>query len=216
MKVIIAGTGRLGSRIARVLAAGGNDLTVIDLDEDRLADPALRARTLPGDACEPSILEEAGAFNADLLIAATGDDEDNLVISLLAKRQFAVPRVLARVNDTDNAWLFDSEWGVDVAIPAATPLVSLIEEAVGSTDTVALVRLARAGVNVLETAIAEKSRTAGRCLGDITLPAGSVVAAVIRQGQPAVPDATFRLLPGDEVLVVSEDATEQDIHAAFQ
>jgi trk system potassium uptake protein TrkA len=216
MKIIIAGAGRLGARIGHVLATASNDLTVIDLNEDRLANLALPARALPGDACEPSVLEEAGALNADLLIAATGDDEDNLVISLLAKRQFAVPRVVARINDADNAWLFDGQWGVDVAIPSATPLVSLIEEAVGASDTVALLRLAHAGVNILETVITETSRTAGRPLAEITLPAGSVVAAVIRDGRPAVPDATFRLHPGDELLVVSEDASEQEIHAAFQ
>jgi trk system potassium uptake protein TrkA len=120
------------------------------------------------------------------------------------------------VNDPDNGWLFDQEWGVDVAIPSATPLVSLIEEATGATDTVALLRLARAGVNLIETAITDTSGSAGRRIADITLPAGSIVAAVIHEGQPAVPDAAYRLQPGDELLVVSEGASEQEIHAAFQ
>ena len=218
MNVVIAGVGRLGAQVAKVLAAAGNDITVIDQDEDRLAEVAahLDARALPGDACEPSILEEAGALVANLLVAATGDDEDNLVISLLAKRQFAVPRVVARVNDTDNAWLFDHRWGVDVAVPSAIPLVSLIEEATGATDTVALLRLARAGVNVIETAIADKSRAVGRALADVELPPGTIVAAVIRRGRPSVPDSTLRLEPGDELLVVSSEATEQEVHAAFQ
>jgi trk system potassium uptake protein TrkA len=218
MNVVIAGVGRLGAQVAHVLAAAGNDITVIDRDEDRLAEVAahLDARALPGDACEPSILEEAGALVANLLVAATGDDEDNLVISLLAKRQFAVPRVVARVNDTDNAWLFDHRWGVDVAVPSAIPLVSLIEEATGASDTVALLRLARAGVNVIETAIADTSRAAGRPLADIGLPPGTIVAAVIRRGRPSVPDSTLRLEPGDELLIVSSEATEQEVHAAFQ
>ncbi len=218
MNVVIAGVGRLGAQVAHVLAAAGNDITVIDQDEDRLAEVAahLDARAVPGDACEPSILEEAGALVANLLVAATGDDEDNLVISLLAKRQFAVPRVVARVNDTDNAWLFDHRWGVDVAVPSAIPLVSLIEEATGASDTVALLRLARAGVNVIETAIADTSRAAGRVLADIDLPPGTIVAAVIRRGRPTVPDSTMRLEAGDELLIVSSEATEQDVHAAFQ
>ena len=218
MKVLIAGVGRLGSHIAHVLAAAHNDVVLIDQDEDRLADVAthIGATATPGDACEPSVLEEAGALNADLLIAATGEDEDNLVISLLAKRQFAVPRVVARVNDDDDAWLFDERWGVDVAVPAAMPLVSLIEEATGARDTVALLHLARAGVNVIETAIDSESRAAGRPLAEIRLPPRSVVAAVVRNGQPAVPDQTFRLAPGDELIVVSEDATEEDVRAAFQ
>ena len=218
MNVVIAGVGRLGAQVAHVLAAAGNEITVIDQDEDRLAEVAahLDVRALPGDACEPSILEEAGALVANLLVAATGDDEDNLVISLLAKRQFAVPRVVARVNDSANAWLFDHRWGVDVAVPSAIPLVSLIEEATGASDTVALLRLARAGVNVIETAIGDTSSAAGRALADIELPPGTIVAAVIRRGRPAVPDSTLRLEPGDELLVVSSQATEQDVHAAFQ
>ncbi|MBI3688622.1 MAG: TrkA family potassium uptake protein [Actinobacteria bacterium] len=218
MKVLIAGAGRLGVQIAKVFLATGGEVTIIERDDDRVAglQPQLSARVLVGDACEPSALEEAGALTIDLLVAATGEDEDNLVISLLAKRQFAVPRVVARVNDSDNAWLFDHHWGVDVAVPAATPLITLIEEATGAADTVALLRLSRAGVSVIETALTPHSHAAGHTLAEIPLPAGTVVAAVIRDGQPTVPGPQFRLQPGDEVLIVSEAATEGDIHAAFQ
>lgn len=156
MKVLIAGAGRLGTQIAQVLLAARNEVTLIDRDEDRVAD--LRGRLpgvllVAGDACEPALLEHAGVLTADLVVATTGDDEGNLVIALLAKRWFSVPRVAARVNDTDNTWLFDAHWGVDVAVPAATPLISLIEEATGATDTVALLRLSKAGIDVIETAI---------------------------------------------------------------
>ncbi|MFJ4205699.1 potassium channel family protein [Streptomyces sviceus] len=218
MNVIIAGAGRLGTQIAQVLAAAHNEVTLIDADDDRLAEleGRVQVRLIAGDACEPTLLEHAGALTADLLIAATGDDEDNLVISLLAKRQFSVPRVAARVNDTDNAWLFDGRWGVDVAVPAATPLISLIEEATGATDTVALLRLSKAGVDVIETAITPQSRTAGRALGEVGLPEGTVVATIVRDGQPTVPDPALRLRPGDEILLVSHNATDQEIHAAFQ
>ncbi|MEU5893279.1 TrkA family potassium uptake protein [Streptomyces sp. NPDC047461] len=218
MNVIIAGAGRLGTQIAQVLAAAHNEVTLIDADDDRVAELEGRipVRLIAGDACEPTILEHAGALTADLLIATTGDDEDNLVISLLAKRQFSVARVAARCNDADNAWLFDERWGVDVAVPAATPLISLIEEATGATDTVALLRLSKAGVDVIETAITPQSRTAGRALGDVPLPEGTVVATIVRDGQPTVPDPAVRLRPGDEILLVSHNATEQEIHAAFQ
>ncbi|MEH0416739.1 potassium channel family protein [Streptomyces sp. B21-083] len=218
MNVIIAGAGRLGTQIAQVLAAAHNEVTLIDADDDRVADLEGRipVRLIAGDACEPALLEHAGALTADLVIATTGDDEDNLVISLLAKRQFAVDRVAARVNDADNAWLFDGRWGVDVAVPAATPLISLIEEATGATDTVALLRLSKAGVDVIETAITAESRTAGLVLGDVRLPEGTVVATIVRDGQPTVPDPALRLRPGDEILLVSHNANEQEIHAAFQ
>ncbi|WP_338676521.1 NAD-binding protein [Streptomyces sp. SCSIO 30461] len=218
MKALIAGAGRLGTQIAQVLAAARNDVTLVDIDEDRIAEleGRLAVRLLAGDACEPTFLEHAGALTADLVIAATGNDEDNLVISLLAKRQFTVPRVAARVNDTENTWLFDPNWGVDTAVPTATPLISLIEEATGATDTVALLRLSKAGVDVIETAITPQSRAAGCSLAEITLPKGTVIATVIRDGQPTVPTPDVRLEPGDELLVVSHAATEQEIHAAFQ
>ncbi|MEU0654938.1 TrkA family potassium uptake protein [Streptomyces albogriseolus] len=219
MNVLIAGAGRLGTQIAQVLSTARNEVTLIDSDDDRVAE--LQGR-LPGvllvggDACEPALLEHAGALTTDVVIATTGDDEDNLVISLLAKRQFSVPRVAARVNDADNAWLFDARWGVDVSVPAATPLISLIEEATGATDTVALLRLGKAGVDVIETAITPRSRAVGRALGEVGLPEGTVVATIVRDGQPTVPDPAIRLRAGDELLLVSHSATEQEIHAAFQ
>ncbi|MFF1442785.1 potassium channel family protein [Streptomyces sp. NPDC058295] len=218
MNVIVAGAGRLGTQIAQVLAAARNEVTLIDVDDDRVAELEGRVpvRLVAGDACEPALLEDAGALTADLVVATTGDDEDNLVISLLAKRQFSVSRVAARINDADNAWLFDERWGVDVAVPSATPLISLIEEATGATDTVALLRLSKAGVDVIETAITPQSGAAGRALGEVRLPEGTVVATIIRDGRPTVPDPAIRLRPGDELLLVSHTATEQEIHAAFQ
>ncbi|MGW3208859.1 potassium channel family protein [Streptomyces sp. NPDC001135] len=218
MKVLIAGAGRLGTQIAQVLSAARNDVTLVEYDDERVAELGglPHVRLVAGDACEPGLLESADALACDLVIAVTGRDEDNLVISLLAKRQFGVGRVAARVNEAENAWLFDQRWGVDAAVPAATPLISLIEEATGATDTVALLRLSKAGVEVIETAITERSRAAGHTLGEVTLPAGTVVATVVRGGQPTVPSPEVRLLPGDELLLVSHEATEQEIHAAFQ
>jgi trk system potassium uptake protein TrkA len=218
MNVLIAGAGRLGVQVAQVLSASGNRLTVVDADHARL--DALRgrfeARFVCGDASEAAVQARADAPHADLLVAATGRDEDNLVISLLAKRRFAVPRVVARINDDENTWLFDHRWGVDIAVPAATPLVSLIEEATGSADTVALMRLSSAGVGIIETAITAGSRSAGRCLGDVVLPEGTLVATVVREGDPTAPRPDLVLRPGDELLLVSHSADEQEIHAAFQ
>jgi trk/ktr system potassium uptake protein len=218
MKVIIVGAGRLGSQFADVLASASNTVTVVDQDPERLVQVAGRAgvRTVTGDACEPSVLEAAGAFAVDLLAACTGEDEDNLVISLLAKRQFDVPRVVARINDQENSWLFDSRWGVDVAVPSTAPLISLIEEATGATDTVGLLRLSNAGVNLIETVIGPRSKAVEQPVSEVSLPRGCVVAAVIREGTPVVPDASYILRAGDEVLVVAQTAAEDEIHDAFQ
>ena len=218
MRVLIAGAGRLGRQSAHLLSATGHQVTVIDADQralDKLDGEPLY-RMVRGDACEPDVLERAGALNADLMVAATGEDEDNLVIALLAKRQFAIPRTLARVNDPDDAWLFDTRWGVDVALPAEAALVSLIGEAASATDTVGLVRLSTAGVTLIETHIDENSAAAGHTAAEITLPPGTVVAAVIHGTQPAVPGSDYQFQPGDTVLVVTNSASEKDIHNAFQ
>jgi len=218
MRVLIAGAGRLGEQAARLLAATGHQVTVVDRDQsrlDRLGGDHLH-RLVRGDACEPAVLESSGALTTDLLIAATGEDEDNLVVALLAKRQFDVPRVLARVNDPDDAWLFDARWGVDVALPAASPLVSLIEEAAGASDTIGLLRLSASGVNLIETHLDTESTAVGRTVADLPLPPGTVVATVIRDGQPTVPGGDYRLRTGDTVLVVTSTATEQDIRDTFQ
>ncbi|HVQ92760.1 MAG TPA: NAD-binding protein [Mycobacteriales bacterium] len=217
MNVTIAGAGRLGDRAAHLLAATGHQVTVIDRDQsrlDRLTDLTV-VRRVHGDACEPAVLEAAGILTTNLLLAATGEDEDNLVIALLAKRQFDVPRVFARVNDPDDTWLFDGRWGVDVALPAATPLVSLIDEATGGADTIGLLRLAADGVTLVETHVNAGSTAADRTLADIPLPPSTVVATVIRSGQPTVPTSDFRFQTGDTLLVVTTNATEQEIHAAF-
>ena len=218
MNVLIAGAGRLGTQVAQVLAASGNDVTLVDTDEARV--DALRgrfgARLVVGDASEAGVQERAGAAHADLVVAATGRDEDKLVVSLLAKRRFAVPRVVARVNDDENAWLFDQRWGVDSAVPAAAPIVSLIEEATGAADTVALLRLSSAGVGIIETAITTGSKAAGRPLGAVDLPEGTLVATIVRDGDPTAPTPQTVLQPGDELLLVSHSAGEEEIHAAFQ
>lgn len=217
MKSIVIGAGRLGVQIARALTESGQDVTLVEIDPRRVEvlPRGLAARVVTGDGCEPYLLEEAGVLNADLVVPATGDDEDNLVISLLAKRQFNVGRVVARVNDSDNGWLFDARWGVDAAVPSAAPLISLIEEANGSTAAVSLLRLGRAGVNLVETVIGATAMTAGRPLSDIDLPPRSIVAAVIRDGTPTVPDASYVLRGGDELLVLAETATREQIQSAF-
>lgn len=218
MRAIIVGAGRLGVETAEALMDAGHEVTLVEIDDDlaqRLGD-VLRCRVLLGDGCDPMVLEEAGALNGDVLVATTGDDEDNLVIALLAKRQFDVPRVVARINHPGNQWLFTDRWGVDVAVSAATSLMSQIEEATATADTVDLLELASAGVSVIETLIAERSLAAGRTLSEIRLPAATIVATVVRGGEPKVPNGSFRLEVGDEVLVVSESATAEDIHAAFQ
>lgn len=218
MRIVIAGAGTLGTQMASALTAARNEVTLIDQDDDVVESlkGRLRAQILLGDACAPDTLEEAGSLKADILVACTDGDEDNLVISLLAKRQFDVPKVVARVNDPENRWLFSERWGVDVAVSASSTLMSLIQEATGTSDTIGLVDLGRAGVRLIETTLSEDSLAAGKTLAEIKLPPGCLVTTVIRNGSATVPGGDFALEAGDEILVVSESATEGEIQAAFQ
>ena len=127
MRVIVVGGVDLPHHIEHALVAAGFDVCAIDSDSDRRHDPeGFGARRLFGDPIDPATLEAAGAWSADVIVAYTRSDEDNLVISLLAKRRFEVPRVIARVNDLDNNWLFDATWGVDAAVVPSASLVELI------------------------------------------------------------------------------------------
>src|SRR3989475_12291763 len=157
MRVVVAGAGNVGRHLAADLTERGHEVTVIEQDTGVMS----RARAelpegvnfLLGDACEPYILEEAKLGQADVIVAATGDDEDNLVISLLAKQEFAVPRVVARVNHPMNEWLFTESWGVDVAMSPPHILGALIEEAVSVGDLVKLFRLEHGRVALVEVTL---------------------------------------------------------------
>jgi len=218
VRVVIVGAGRLGQQVANALSMARNEVTLVEHDR-ALAEKtkeSSRARVLYGDAADPSVLESAGALKADVLVALSGEDQVNLVVGLLAKRHFDVPRVVARVNDPENHWLFTEEWGVDVAVSASATLLSLIQEATSASDTVALLHLGTAGVNIIETTITEHSAAAGKSLSDLSLPEGAIVAAVLRGGQPSVPGGSFALEVGDEVIVIAESATDADIRKVFQ
>jgi len=135
MRVLVAGGGAFGSYMARDLVDKGHEVTVMDADRAVADDLQTRlpgARIVCGDACEPRLLEEAGILRADVVVAATSDDEDNLVIALLSHKEFDVPRVVARVNDPRNNWLFTDWWGVDQALSAPDAFVPVVEEQVAS------------------------------------------------------------------------------------
>lgn len=139
-------------------------------------------------------------------------------VPVLAARQAAVqgPAHPGSRERPGQPWLFDDRWGVDAALPAAAPLVSLLEEAAGVADTVGLIRLSAAGGSVIETSITEQSGSAGRSLAKVTLPPNTVVATFVHDGQPAVPSPQHWLRPGDTLLVVTSTATEREVHDAFQ
>ena len=156
MKVAIAGGGNVGTYIASDLKEAGHQVLVIEQDAELVArrEPSLAIDWYVGDACEVSNLHDAGLADADVVVAATGDDEDNLVVSLLAKQEFAVPRVVARVNHPKNDWLFDENWGVDVSVSTPHLLTALVEEAVSVGTIVRLLKFEHGDAGLVEVTLA--------------------------------------------------------------
>jgi trk system potassium uptake protein len=215
MKVVVAGAGNVGRHLADDLAGRGHSVTLIEQDTGA----ATRARrelsesvqVFLGDACEPYVLEEAKVAEADALVAATGDDEDNLVTSLLAKQEFAVPRVLARVNHSKNEWMFTEQWGVDAAVSPPHILTALVEEAVTVGDVVRLLKLERGRVTLVEVVLEENSSVAGRPLYELRLPLDSAIVAIIRAGHVVIPQPETVLAGGDEIMAIATTEAEQDL-----
>jgi trk system potassium uptake protein TrkA len=214
---MIAGAGVWGAYIADHLVDQGQEVIVVERD----AATAARSRALGGrrvvvgDACEPSVLDKVGLDAVDTVIAATGDDEDNLVVSLLAKRVHAVPRVVARVNNPKNTWLFTDDWGVDTAVSAPTIMTRLLDTAVGIQDVVALLRTERGGVALIEVTLDENGPAVGARIHDLGLPEGATVVAVIRGERVLAGHTDVPLEPGDEVLAVTTLANEPALRAAL-
>ena len=221
MRVAIAGAGNVGTYIAADLKEAGHSVLLIEQDPDlvaRLA-PTLDVEWYTGDACEVSHLEEAGLGAADVVVAATGDDEDNLVVSLLAKQQFAVPRVVARVNHPKNQWLFDEAWGVDVSVSTPHLLTALVEEAVSVGSLVRLFQFEKGAARLVEVTLADDSPAAGKAISQLDVPRDATVVAVVREAHVIVPRGDTVVQAGDEVLCLvtaqgGEDAMKSVLLAA--
>ncbi|MHB8294204.1 MAG: potassium channel family protein [Acidimicrobiales bacterium] len=215
MKVVIAGAGNVGAFIASDLLEAGHTVLVIEQDPDVVErlEPGSGAAWLLGDACEFSTLQMAGLEDADVMVSATGDDEDNLVTSLLAKQEFAVPRVVARVNNPKNHWLFNETWGVDVSVSTPHLLSALVEEAVSVGTLVRLLQFEGGDARLVEVTLAGVSPAAGRQVSDLGLPRGATIVAVVRDRHLVVPRGDTRLGVGDEVLALVTAEAEDTVKA---
>ncbi len=211
MNVSIAGGGVVGRFIARDLVANGHNVLIVESDPAVVAreEPKADCRWFAGDACEVATLHQAGFGEADVVVAATGDDEDNLVVSLLSKQEFAVPRVIARVNHPKNRWLFTETWGVDVSVSVPHLLTALVEEAVSVGTLVRLLHLAEGTAGLVEVTLAEESPADGRKISELGMPRDASVVAVIRDRRVVVPRGDTALQAGDEVIaLVTEDSED--------
>ena len=220
MNVIIAGAGSVGRYMAGQLQDAGHNVTLVDNSSSVVAQG--RATRTPagvtwylGDACEVATLAALGAAQADVVAAVTGDDEDNLVVSLLSKQEFGVQRVLARVNNPKNEWMFNEMWGVDIAVSTPHLLTALVEEAVTVGSFVRLLSLEGGKARLAEVTLAEGSPAIAKELTDLGLPRESTVVAVLRSGHVVVPRGDTILQQGDEVLVLVTSGVEDEVRRAL-
>lgn len=209
MRVVIAGAGSVGRSIARELLANGHQILLIDKDADDVqAARVPEASWLLADACELSALEEAHLEACDVVVAATGDDKANLVLSLLAKTEFGVPRTVARVNNPKNEWMFDESWGVDVAVSTPRLMTALIEEAVSIGDLVRIFQFQQGKASMVEITLPESSPFAGRRVGDVDWPIDTVLVAIIRDERPIAPTPDDAMEVADELLFITTGEQE--------
>jgi len=208
MRILICGAGTTGKHVAKVLGEV-HDVTVIDRQEER------RVPGHPfvvGDAADPAVLLDAGAREADALVATTADDPTNLVIALLAKHRFGVRSTVARMNDPSHRWLFTPAGGVDAVVSAAELVARLVQEEVTASDLVTLLELRGGGVAVTETTIPPGAAVAGTEASALALPDGVAVTAVVRQDQVLLPDRAGALRAGDIVVALCEPGREHVLH----
>ena len=209
MRIAIAGSGKVGRALAKDLLSNGHQVLMIDSDPECLDRKDLAgAETLLGDVCEISVLEQADLPNVNILVATTGDDKVNLVVSLLAKTEFGVDRIVARVNHPKNEWLFDETWGVDVAVSTPQILVSLVEEAVSIGDLVKLFTFKKSGIDLVEVTLDIDSPVIGQRVGSVSWPIDTAPVAILRDGSVLVQTKDDTMEVGDELLFVSKQEQE--------
>lgn len=216
MRIVIAGAGKVGRFIANDLLDAGHEVLLIDNDA------SLRKRTLRdnvewciADACEISSLGSATLDRCDVAVAATGDDQVNLVFSLLAKQEFGVPRVIARVNHPKNEWLFNENWGVDMSVSTPHLVTALVEEAVSVGRLVRILSFEGGNVRLVEITLASDSPANDVAIKDLELPRDATIVALLRDEHVVMPRGDTIFEAGDEVLAMVTNESEDDVRRIF-
>ncbi len=229
MRVVIAGAGNVGIFLAQDLLEAGHEVLVLEKDPEvaaRLGEgqaggsgakaaDTRQVQWLVGDACDMRTLQAARLETADVMVAATGDDEDNLVVSLLAKQEFAVPRVVGRVNHPKNHWLFKPTWGVDLSVSTPHLLSALVQEAVSVGSLVRLLTLEGGGARLVGVTLADSSPAAGLTIRGLGLPRDASIVAVVRANHVVVPRGDTPLVAGDEVVALVTRDSEDTVRAVL-
>jgi trk system potassium uptake protein TrkA len=211
--VLIAGGGKVGANLARTLIRSGNEVTVIEQRSERFdkLEEELEHQVLKGDATELFVLERAGIRRPpDIVVAATGDDEDNIVICQLARERYGVAKIIARVNDPRNQSYFDL-LGISPTVSATSAIMALIEHEVPEHGLIHLLELRKENLEIVEVTVGAKAACAGKTIRQVKLPEGSRVISVVRDGKAEIPDEATQLEPGDSVLAILEPGKEDEL-----
>jgi trk system potassium uptake protein len=214
MRIVIVGAGSVGRSIARELLTNGHRVLMIDKDPNAIRVTAVPdAEWLLADACEITSLADAGLADCDVVVAASGDDKANLVVSLLAKTEYGVPRTVARVNTPANEWMFDEAWGVDVAVSTPRLMTALVEEAVSIGELVRIFTFQQGQAAMVELTLPGDSPLAGTMVGDIEWPPDTVLVGIIRGDRPIPPTRDDALEAHDELMFITVPESEDLLQA---
>lgn len=217
MRIGIAGAGAVGRSVAQELLDGGHKVLLIERNRDHFEPRTVPAADwLLADACELAALEECGMETCDVVITASGDDKVNLAAALLAKSEFGVPRVVARVNDTRNEWLFTEAWGVDVAVSTPRAMVAGVEGAIDVGHLVQLMGLRRGQANVMKLTLPDDNPLVGQRVGGLDLPDNAALITVLRDDAIILPKPDDVLEAGDQMLFVADSVAENQIRAVVR
>ncbi|WIK59087.1 TrkA family potassium uptake protein [Actinotignum urinale] len=219
MKVLIVGAGAVGLSVAKELTKSGHEVSIIDKKNTAMSvSSAPEASWHLADACEIPSLRSAGGEEADILVAATGDDKVNLVVSLLAKTEFGIGRVIARVNNPKNEWLFTDNWGVDVTVSTPQIMTTLVEDAVADGRVTQVLKFHKSGASLWQASISEDAPIIGHTLKDISLPGDVIICAIVRDGVPVKADPDILINSDDHILLLAgEEAGDvQGIEGYFK
>src|SRR3954471_10374107 len=213
MYVIVAGGGKVGANVARSLMRLGKEVTLIEQRGDRFEtlEDEFEHQVQRGDATELYVLERAGiARPPDIILALTGDDEDNMIIGQIAKEKYGVPKVIARVNDPRNQAHFDL-LGISPTVCATSNIISLVEHEVPEHDLIHLLELRKENLEIVEVQIDKKAKCAGRRIDTLKMPEGSRLISVMRDGTAEVAVGATELRPGDQVLAILQPGKEDEL-----
>jgi trk system potassium uptake protein TrkA len=214
MIVIVVGGGKTGSQLASQLLGGGHTVRVIDGRTsviERLRKELPDECVLLGDGSSPSVLEEAEIEKANVLAAVTGEDDTNLVVAAIGRFEFSVPRIIARINNPKNAWLFTPEMGVDVALNQSDLMAKLIAEEMSLGDMMTLLKLRKGEYSIVEEKVDPDAFVVGKSVKEIPFPQACTLVAILRKGDLIVPHGDTVFQPVDEVLALVHASALQDL-----